>query len=349
MLNLFKRKTRLLNKESYIFRGKPFPVYDHFVTSSGERVPLLSGFRDWLKPDWRDMLKKNDLTHSAMSKEAMSKKIGSNKKRVAVLDKFLRVHDISLTGKSVLEVGCFTGATTFCLSHFKPARIVGSDLSKYYINQSVGKKITDETLKKQFSKLTLERDAFREFISSQGDMDLCRDISFVEDDITGSKFDPGTFDFICGFEVMEHTASPYDSLSEMSRILKQGGVIFQEYNPFFCLEGGHSLCTLDFPWGHARLSKDDFIRYTDSYRKNEAEVDQAFYLNNLNRMTLTDLLEACGDLELKVTELIKWSDNGLLTDILDHPEILKQCRENNQKVSINDLISDKIWVLLQKA
>ncbi len=343
-----KLLNRPSNEDVRVFQGKPFRIFDRFVTAKGENIPLLSGFREYLKPDWKGMLAVHDFEPSNLRPDSMRAKIEANRKKVATVDKFLKAHGYSLEGASILEVGCFMGATTFALSELHPSRIVGSDLSKYYINQSVGKSVSDENIKKAFGKLTSDRNALKEHIRENGLIDLCGDISFVEDDITASNLPSGSFDLVCGFEVMEHVKDPYSSLSEMKRLVRDGGLIFQEYNPFYCLEGGHSLCTLDFPWGHARLTGEDFTRYTRKYRPDEASVDQSFYFNNLNRMTLKDLEEMAGKLGLKVIEMIKWSNNKLIPEVLNDPAILSQCRLTNRTVSINDLISDKIWLLLQK-
>ena len=48
------------------------------------------------------------------------------------------------------------------------------------------------------------------------------------------------------------------------------GIVFNKYNPFFCQGGGHSLCSLDFPWGHVRLTPIEFDRYMEEYRRKSA-------------------------------------------------------------------------------
>ena len=70
----------------------------------------------------------------------------------------------------------------------------------------------------------------------------------------------------------------------MFRILKPGGYSFHEYNPFFSFNGGHSLCTLDFMWGHVRLSSIDFPKYLKQFRPFEYDLAMRFYKENLNRM-----------------------------------------------------------------
>ena len=49
------------------------------------------------------------------------------------------------------------------------------------------------------------------------------------------------------------------------------------------------MCTLDFMWGHVRLSDIDFERYVKQFRPSEYYVAKRFYNNNLNRMTINKL------------------------------------------------------------
>ena len=97
----------------------------------------------------------------------------------------------------------------------------------------------------------------------------------------------------------------YNSLKNLKTNLRQNTIIMPGHNysikrqstigeeitgnPFFSFNGGHSLCTLDFMWGHVRLSETEFERYLIQFRPKENKVAMKFYRNNLNRMTLKKL------------------------------------------------------------
>jgi SAM-dependent methyltransferase len=137
-------------------------------------------------------------------------------------------------------------------------------------------------------------------------------VTFVEDDITASTLEPATFDLIVSFEVLEHVARPADAFAAMARLLRPGGVMFHDYNPFFSTIGGHSLSTLDLPWGHARLSDDDVERYLREMRPAEVEQALRFYRDSLNRMTLADLRDAIAGAGLESVAIIPWHQRSLL-------------------------------------
>jgi SAM-dependent methyltransferase len=99
--------------------------------------------------------------------------------------------------------------------------------------------------------------------------------------------EPDSFDAIVSFEVLEHLRRPAAAFAAMRGLLRPGGVAYHDYNPFFSLFGGHSLCTHDFPWGHARLDHGDVERYLAERRPEAAAQTLRFFDESLNRMTLS--------------------------------------------------------------
>jgi SAM-dependent methyltransferase len=332
---------------TYNFQGRKFKISDYYLTSNGNRISRLEGFREYLKPDWREMVCPASTVSHLLKTEDIERRMNANIKKINNLRTYLDLYGIDLKNKDILEIGCYSGAATYCLSLLNPSRVTGSDVSKYYINQSKGQEISDKTISKQFDILTESRNATKEYLMRKNLIALSG-TDFVEDDITRSCFAPDSFDFICGWEVLEHVNPPQKALSEMYRILRPGGFVFHEYNPFFCLEGGHTLCTLEFPWGHARLSAEDFRRYVDQFRKDEASQDLSFYNNNLNRMTIRDMMSMTEKAGFDIIEILKWSSTKLIPDILNDPQIYCQCRENYSTITLDDLITEKIWMLLRK-
>ena len=111
-------------------------------------------------------------------------------------------------------------------------------------------------------------------------------VEFVEDDITASALEPGSLDAVVSFEVVEHVADPAAAFAAIARLLRPGGITYHDYNPFFAINGGHSLGTLDLPWGQARLDDADLERYVREIRPAEADRALGFVRESLNRLTL---------------------------------------------------------------
>ena len=133
----------------------------------------------------------------------------------------------------------------------------------------------------------------------------------MEDDITATGLEPGTFDAIVSFEVLEHVQDPRAAFTAMARLLRPGGIVYHDYNPFFAANGGHSLCTLDFPWGHA-LDAADFKRYVADLRPDEFDQALRFYSESLNRMTRAELRDSIADAGLDLLHVLPGSDRALV-------------------------------------
>jgi hypothetical protein len=148
------------------------------------------------------------------------------------------------------------------------------------------------------------------------------------------------------WEVIEHLFSPHDAFKHIWRLLKPGGYAFHEYNPFYSIIGGHSLCTLDFLWGHTRISENDFEAYLEQIRPMEKDVALNFYRYNLNRMSIADLQNYIESIGFHVIAFIPWPEISHL-DFLD-ADIISQSSQIKPNLQIADLISPAVWMLLKK-
>jgi len=316
-------------------------VSGNFRKSTGENVTLVDGLRDNIKPGWRSMLcAPTDL--KLPSVQNLIQNLAHWRNRIDQVTSFLSTHDFSISGKNVLEIGTFDGATAYALAEAGAASVIGTDLAQYYINQTPDSIVSADTIALKNRELEVLRLSYHQVVEN----DIARRVSFQDDDICSSTVLPDSMDFIFSWEVLEHLTRPLLAFEHMFKILKPGGVVFHEYNPFFSIAGGHSLCTLDFLWGHARLSDSDFERYLEEVRPNEMLLDLAFYRNNLNRMTFADLNDCALSAGFKIISVIPWSKRIHLE--LVTKEILDECKENYPNLEITDLISPTVWLLLQK-
>ena len=153
-------------------------------------------------------------------------------------------------------------------------------------------------------------------------------------------------DVILSWEVLEHLKHPARAFEQMFRVLRSGGIAFDEYNSFFSQDGGHSLCTLDFPWGHARLSPQDFKRYLREIRPSEEEVARRFYRHNLNRMTTADLRRFATGAGFTLLSILPWTKSRHFDELPS--ETLSDTTSSYPSCQLTDLISPTVWVLMRK-
>ena len=323
---------------------KSYRVFGSFLDSRGNTFELLEGLRDDMKPNWRVMLDLGDDFHLPSRRE-LNISIIQARSSIREVRSVLQAHSYDLPGKKILEIGCNNGARTYALAvQAQGAEVIGSDFSSYYVLQRVDGELTEKSVSEQHKHLGSLRKAVASVIN--GDVREKTSVCFVEDDICNSSLPSESFDLVCSWEVLEHIREPEKAFHHIHRILKTGGIAFHQYNPFFCLTGGHSLCSLDFHWGHIRLDTNDFMRYLAEIRPAEAGLAERFYRNNLNRMALFDLRRYGREAGFQTLALITWPNAGHL-ELVDE-EILSQSVEVFPSLTLLDLITSNVWLLQLK-
>jgi SAM-dependent methyltransferase len=310
-----------------------------FIDGYGVAHPLDPTLRDKLKPGWRTMF---DPAAASASPTDDALRAGATKAD-KVVDEALRsvatVAGVPLAGR-ILEIGCYDGSAAFQLARAEGIHVVASDLARYYVVQRRGDP-TDLDVAKQQVALSELRERARTIAGTPPGR-----VEFIEDDISTSGLEPASFDAIVSFEVLEHVQRPAAAFASMARLLKPGGIGYHDYNPFFSLIGGHSLCTLDFPWGHARLGREDFERYLVEIRPTEVGQALRFYRESLNRMTHDELRASIVAAGLELLAVIPWFDRALLPRLT--PDILAEVRRTYPTAGVEDLLATFVAVIVRR-
>jgi SAM-dependent methyltransferase len=163
-------------------------------------------------------------------------------------------------------------------------------------------------------------------------------------------FPDRSVDLVHSTSVLEHIRELEPALSEMYRVLKPGGFAYHHVGPWFGPGGGHTMCNLDFPWGQARLSSEEFRDYVSEYRPLELNKAMDFYDNyfQVPRLTIAEIQA----LVLKHGfEIKSWDENSSKYrahyEFLDM-QIVDECRRHFPNVTVRDLMTSGYNMLLQK-
>ena len=310
-----------------------------FVDSKGNKYDLLKGYRDLIKPGWQNMFKielRNPEVNYFVKKSAL--------KKIKLVLKYLRIYNISLKEANILEIGCYGGADTYALASLGARNIDAIDMPEYGVRQNFNKKENNiQHINEQSGFLKKLRKATAKLFSA--DFNINKKVNFFDQDITYFNQE-NNYDLIISWETLEHITNPEVALKNMFKALKPGGICFHEYNPFFSINGGHSLCTLDFPYGHVRLLPMDFESYIRTYRPKELSVALNFYYKCLNRMTMSELVQYSKEAGFELLDIQCWKNKD---DMVTIDEIIvSQCKDIYPSLTINDLLSKIVWVLLKK-
>jgi SAM-dependent methyltransferase len=173
-------------------------------------------------------------------------------------------------------------------------------------------------------------------------------VRFEPADAAKLPYDDGFFDLVFSFSVFEHIVDPPAVLAELRRVLRPGGFMCHGVDPWFSPQGGHSLCILDLPWGHVRLSRDEVANYLAEFRPHEAAealraYDHDFQIPRLSRRELADTFVESGFELVSLTSTssqVSRAHRRLLT-----PDVLAQCRRVYPQTTDQDLVTDGILVV----
>ena len=319
-----------------VVAADPALVGRAFVDGQGTSHPLDPGLRNRLKPQWRTMC---DPVAVALppTDEALATRARNAEKSVAEARAIVANASAAELAGRILEVGCYDGSIAFQLARTQGTEVVGSDLARYYRVQRPGA-VAEADIDAQQDELAELRERARRFAAP-----TVGRVEFIEDDITATNLVPSSFDAIVSFEVLEHVGNPAAAFASMARLLKPGGIAYHDYNPFFSSNGGHSLCTLDFPWGHARLDDADFERYVREVRPAETEQALRFYRESLNRMTIADLRAAVDAAGLELLAIIPWTDRKLVPQL--GKTVLAEVRRTYPTATTTDLLATFVSVV----
>ncbi len=241
-----------------------------------------------------------------------------------------------LAGRRVMNLGAGDGAEALCLFGMGAGHVTATNHGEHFLDGSM-------CARQRLLRTTFARHAATLGLQSTG---LDVGVSWHHDDVTASCFGGAAFDLIFSWATLEHVLDPEAALREMYRILEPGGWAVHEYNPFFALDGGHSLCTLDIPWGHVRLDAEDFAAYVDRYHGADAPAALSFYRAGLNRMTIADLADHVRSAGFELAALVPRArtEDLLLLD----GTMLTQARRQYPRVTVNDLASRMVRAVLRK-
>lgn len=315
-------------------------IFGKFITEDGLKLPLYKGFRSRIKPNWQSMLNNDD--NNATSERINRTRL--NEWRIRIEEPLNLLFNLSfqLAGKTVLEIGANDGATAFSIAEKGAGKVIATDIANYYINQKNPDSSNENAAIKVNKALEQKRNSYRVLVTKE----VFQKVHFEEDDICNTNIAPESADLLISWEVIEHLENPEQGFLNMYNSLRPGGFAFHEYNPFFALDGGHSLCTLDFPWGHARLSARDFERYIETYRPQEKSVALSFYIKCLNRLSLYDVANLSEQVGFLSPIVVPWPQRSHLIKVDE--SIVQQVKKHYSRVTVMDLISPRVWVILRK-
>lgn len=314
----------------------------NFTTENNLTIKSYNGLREQLKPSWRGILKpENKLIPLTVEKT------NKLKNDIYQAESFLNNYGYTIHGSNIMDVGCYAGIQCYAAIELGAKSSKGIDIPEYFTLQTTGKNINNNNDVEEHSNLYTQK---RKEASAAFSPETLSKVSFEDLSIHDLK-EKEKYDIIFSWETLEHVIDNNKGFANIYNALVPGGVSLHTYNPFFSITGGHSLCTTNAPWGHARMTVNDFKKYTEENLPNDVpddfiDISLNFFTQNLNRMTQRDLKQILVDNGFEILEFIPHVKYNMMQNIDN--EIFYQIKQLYPTVTITDLISDYVTVLIKK-
>lgn len=148
----------------------------------------------------------------------------------------------NIKGKRILIAGCGSGKDVLSWAIYSPKEIIAVDLFEYSAEW--------QEVKRQVQDLALNVD-----------------IKFVVADLERlDKFQDQEFDFVVSDAVFEHIQNLPVVLSQLHRVLKQGGLLYAGFGPLWYTHGGDHVSgydSLQNGFSHLIMDQDSYSKYLD--------------------------------------------------------------------------------------
>lgn len=316
-------------------------IFSEFVDSKLNRYHLEEGYRKKMWPsEWHETLESMIYPNEETVIRLNLADFGRG--QVMCLENFLKIRNLTIVGKVILEVGCAFGNASYALAEREATQVDAIDCPEAWV---ISLNPSREEIVEKSEYFRLIRESMGHVFERKAGKSLRRIVHFRDLDVT-SLDAQDVYDLIVSFDTFEHIMDPGMALKAMFKSLRPGGFCVHQYHPFFSENGAH-FDTLDFRWGHVRLASEDFDRYKAQYHSDEADLVKIRFYRSINRMTISDFKEHAVKSGFEIVEFVVTGGGIETLENIDF-KAFNQCRENYPSLTLNDLHGERIWTLLKK-
>jgi SAM-dependent methyltransferase len=303
----------------------------NFIRNDGQALGVVDGFRERVL-DYRP----KQTPQANWLQEDFTRAVKKRLKRFNSIVSKISSGNGDLRNAEILEIGCGDGINTLLFGLYGVKRVTGIDLDlRLYNRDEKGQALRRlaESLVKKAKSLNYPQNTNNS------------SMAMLKMDATRMGFADNRFDLIISRSVLEHIQSIDDLSSEIDRVLRPGGIVFHEIDPYYWIRGCHKRGLVNIPWAHARLTPDEYYRFvleTEGKQKAEKRLKR---LNTLNRLSLKQWKTY---FENKSFEILNWEEiaSPFAEEVLkEMPDVVRTIIPGITK---NDLITGRIRVTLKK-
>jgi SAM-dependent methyltransferase len=303
-----------------------------FTRDDGRELEIVDSFRNRVINYRASQTPKNTWDDDDYSR-AVEKRLDRNRRLTGTLSgHFGRLNDAE-----ILEIGCGDGINSILLGLHGVKRAVGIDIELRLRKQDE----KGESVRRLAGRI-MNRVAGKQY-PDPGLEDFPAELLTM--DATRMDFSDESFDIVFSRSVLEHVLSIDELYSEVNRVLRPGGIIYQEIDPFYWLRGCHKRGLVDIPWAHARLTPDEYYRFVLEREGQKAADRRLERLTSLNHLSLREWEDLH---ENGPFEILSWEEktSSFAKDVLgEYPEVTSTLLPGLVE---DDLVVGRIRLALRK-
>lgn len=303
-----------------------------FTREDGQEIRVIDGFRDRVLT-----YRKSVSPRSAWGDEdfgvAAEKRIKRGRKLIGKIEERFGPLDNS----RILEIGCGDGLNTALIGRQGAKRAVGIDLDLRVGRGGERGEAVRRLMTEIVKKMNVGEDYNRWLDNIPVELSIMN--------ATRMDFPDDSFDLAISRSVLEHIHPIEDLFPEIARVVRPGGMVYHEIDPFFWIRGCHKRGLVDIPWAHARLTLDDFRRFV-AETEGEGMADKRLErLTTLNRLTIRDWRSLISNDAFEIAEWTESTSTFAQEVYNEYPDVSATLLPG---VEPGDLLTNRIAVWLRR-
>lgn len=254
----------------------------YFETSDGRLLPYFLSYE-------KNILQyKNGLRFLKLSSpKLLSHKLLRRKDKVVSEIKWFLERTTSTKPYKILELASGVAIDSIIISRRLHNVVTASDINPWFHARSREKKIIMPWFKAVLPILGVNcgSDHCTSYIRN---IYAQLNVSYIKMSSSNIRFENNSFDLVVCRNAFMEIQQIEKTLCEIKRVLRPGGMLIATWDYYYHWSGAHNKGIISIPWGHALMTRDDYLRYIANHYSHNKFIQKRNYTAKLHKYTFTE-------------------------------------------------------------